>query len=227
MSNSIVAQVPKNLLFRYRISCRRYDGKFNSKFSLDESYSLPALGDFEKQNRFADFRVGWNETGMFFDIQISNKKQSLWCRQNEVLESDGVQVWVDTRDTHNVHRATKFCHWFVWLPTGGGPRNDEPLTAMLKINRSSDDPPTINRFPIEVQAKVAKDGYRLKAFISSKSLHGWNTDDHRNLGFNFAVLDRELGWQTLAIGPELPIRENPSLWQTLSLRDDPSASDSD
>jgi len=33
------------------------------------------------------------------------------------------------------------------------------------------------------------------------------------------VNDRELGWQTLAMGPELPIMEDPSLWQTLHLVD--------
>jgi hypothetical protein len=32
-------------------------------------------------------------------------------------------------------------------------------------------------------------------------------------------MDRELGWQTLAIGPELPMAEDPSLWQSLHLVD--------
>lgn len=219
MSNSIVAQVPKNLLFRYRISCQRFEGKFDKKFGLGPEFEIPHLGEFEKQRRFADVRVGWNTDGMFFDIEISGKKQSLWCRESELLESDGIQVWIDTRDTHNVHRASKFCHWFVWMPKGGGPLSDEPVSAMLKINRSSEDSPTINRHRIEVVSNVSKTGYRFSAFIPGKALNGWGTSDHRHLGFNYAVLDRELGWQTLAIGPELPIREDPSLWQTLTLQD--------
>lgn len=219
MSNSIVAQVPKNLLFRYRVECQRYEGKFGKKFGLDESFQLPHFGSFERQRTFTDFRVGWNDQGLYFDITTTGKTQSLWCRQNEILESDGVQVWIDTRDTHNIHRASKFCHWFVWLPVGGGPQNTSPVNMMLKINRSSEDSPTINRHPVDVVSKTLKDGYRMCAFVSGKSLNGWDTSDHRQIGFNYAVQDRELGWQTLAVGPELPIREDPSLWQSLKLAD--------
>ena len=223
MSNSIVSQIPKNLLFRYRISCKKFESKSKSKtkskFTLDESYMLPNLGQFEDQNQFADIRIGWNEEGIFISAEISKKKQSLWCRETQLLDSDGTQIWLDTRDTHNVHRASKFCHWFVLLPTGGGPKNEDPFCSMLKINRTKDDSPTINRHKVDVNSKISKTGYHLHAFISGKCLNGWDTNEHRQLGFNFAVVDRELGWQTLAIGPELPITEDPSLWQTLLLVD--------
>lgn len=222
MSNSIVSQVPKNLLFRYRLACKKCEGLKNGKFVLDESYRLPDLGQFEKQPKFADVRVAWNENGLFLTCEVKGKKQSLWCRESQLLESDGIQVWIDTRDTHNVHRATKFCHWFMLCPSGGV--DDEtmdstnlPMANMLKINRSREDSPMINRAKPEVAATVGKDGYHLSAFLSAKCLHGWDTSDHRSLGFNFAVVDRELSWQTLAIGPELPIMEDPSLWQTLQL----------
>lgn len=219
MSNSIVAQVPKNLLFRYRIACKKFDSKPTGKFTLGDSYALPDLGEFESQKKFADVRVGWCEDGIFIWAKVTGKKQSLWCRDTQLLESDGIQVWIDTRDTHNVHRASKFCHWFLLMPSGGGEKNDQPVASMLKINRTKDDSPTINRFKLEIDAKPSKDGYLLTSFIAGKSLHGWDTNDHRSLGFNYAVVDRELGWQTLAIGPELPVSEDPSLWQSLHLVD--------
>ncbi len=28
----------------------------------------------------------------------------------------------------------------------------------------------------------------------------------------YAVIDRELGWQTLSLGPEFPVMDDPSLW---------------
>jgi hypothetical protein len=28
----------------------------------------------------------------------------------------------------------------------------------------------------------------------------------------YTVIDRELGWQTLALGPEYPVMDDPSLW---------------
>jgi hypothetical protein len=218
MSNSIVSQVPKNLLFRYRLPCRRIEDDATVDLKMGDEFRLPHFGAFEGQAPFADVRAGWNPGGLLVTIDVSKKKQSLWCRQNEVLESDGLQLWIDTRNTTNVHRASKFCHWFVFLPTGGGPQSESPVATMLKINRSNEVPPTVNRRQdLVVGCKISKQGYRMTALIPASTLHGWNTDDHRQLGFNYAVADRELGWQTLAIGPELPIREDPSLWQTLAL----------
>ncbi|MEM9941985.1 MAG: hypothetical protein AAF939_10375 [Planctomycetota bacterium] len=219
MSNSIVAQIPKNLLFRYRIPCYSKELKSTSKFSLDLEYTLPHFGMFESQRKFADVRIAWTPKGLALEVIVEQKKNSLWCKESQLLESDGIQIWVDTRNTHNVHRASKFCHWFLILPSGGGGRGDKPIASMLKINRSRDDSPTINRAKPEVASKLKKSGYQMSVFIPSECLHGWNTDDHRHLGFNYLVTDRELGYQSLAIGPQLPIGEDPSLWQTLYLVD--------
>ena len=219
MSNSIVAQVPKNLLFRYRIACKKFESKSTKKFELGDEHILPNFGSFEGQFQFAQIRVGWSEDGLFIQAEISKKEQSLWCRESQLLDSDGVQIWVDTRDTHNVHRASKFCHWFVLLPLGGGDDGKKPHASMLKINRSKDDSPSINRHKIDVNAKISKTGYKLSAFIQGKALNGWDANEHRYIGFSFSVVDRELGCQTLAIGPEPPISEDPSLWQTLELID--------
>ncbi len=217
MSNSLGSQISKNQIFRYRIPCRETDLEWSAKLELDESYSLPSFGEFDGQKSFADLRIGWTPGGILLTCQIKGKKKSVWCRTTQLLESDGLQLWFDTRNTHNVHRATKFCHWFVFMPTGGGDSKLEPVASMLKINRSKDDSPTLNRQPLPIKAEMTADGYLLRAFIPATSLNGWNSDEHRSLGFSFAVVDRELGWQTLAMGPELPILEDPSLWQTLEL----------
>ncbi len=219
MSNAIVSQVPKNLLFRYRLNCHRLESQPTGCFELPASYELPHLSQFEGQAKFADVRMGWHEEGLYVTVTVMGKKQSLWCRESQLMESDGIQLWIDTRDTHNVHRATKFCHWMMMMPTGGGGSKDKPVTSVLKINRSREDSPTINRFKVEIASKVTADGYHLSAFLPGRGLHGWDTVDHRHLGFNYAIVDRELGWQTLAIGPELPIAEDPSLWQSLKLID--------
>ena len=163
--------------------------------------------------------MGWGNTGLVVSVKVAGKSKSLWCRESAILESDGLQVWVDTRDTHNVHRATKFCHWFIAMPAGGGAKKEKPIGNMLKINRSREDSPTLNRQKVSVESKVTKGGYEMTLFIPSKALNGWELEEQRNFGFNFAVIDSEKGWQTLAIGPELPISEDPSLWQTIQLVD--------
>ena len=87
MSNSIVAQVPKNLLFRYRIACKKFESKSTEKFELGDEHILPNFGSFEGQFQFAQIRVGWSEDGLFIQAEISKKEQSLWCRESQLLDS--------------------------------------------------------------------------------------------------------------------------------------------
>ncbi len=218
MSKQIVSMVPRNLMFKYRIACRAYDKKWKKNLELPATHALPSFGVFETQRMFADVRAGWNSDGLFVSASVTGKQKSIWCRSTQLLESDGLQIHIDTRNTGNVHRATKFCHWFLLLPAGGGSRHEQPLATMLKINRAKEDPPSFNPGAISISSEPSDDGYLLSAFIPAASMNGWNTGDHRLLGFNLAVVDREFGWQTLATGPELPVQEDPSLWQTLELK---------
>jgi hypothetical protein len=170
----------------------------------------------DQASQFADIRLAWNSKGLFVWVRTKGKRQSVWCRNTQILESDSLQLWIDTRDTHDIHRASKFCHWIVLMPQGGVPK-DKPLATMLKINRAKEDSPSINQVPILISSDVKKNGYTISAFIPSACLNGWNPDEHPNIGFSYAVVDRELGWQTLSCGPEFPISEDPSLWNTLQL----------
>ena len=131
---SIASQIPKNLPFRYRIACKKVSGKLTVGKSLNESYKIPDLGSLDEQSSFGDVRIGWSESGLLIQVAVTDKTKSLWCRETAILESDGLQVWIDTRDTHNIHRASKFCHWFVMLPTGGEGKKNASISTMLKIN---------------------------------------------------------------------------------------------
>jgi hypothetical protein len=68
-----------------------------------------------------------------------------------------------------------------------------------------------------VHGKLTSGGYELVARIAASALTGYNPTEHDRLGFTYAIVDRELGWQTFSVGPELPFMEDPSLWGTLEL----------
>ena len=209
-------QIPRNLLFRYRFKCNRIK-KIATKFEqFPESNQIPMLGRLEGQTEFAKLRCGWNDDSFAVAFRIQGKKQALWCRPNQPLESDGVQFWIDTRDTHNVHRATRYCHWFVALPTMTG-GVVAPACAMLKINRAREDSPTLNRTKTTGHATIESDGYEIVVQVPSSLLNGWSPSEQPTIGFFAAVVDRELGWNTLSLGPELPIAEDPSLWCSMQL----------
>lgn len=219
MSQPVVSEIPDSLLFRFRIRCRRFSGGGKQPVELPASCTLPVFGERELHGgkSYAQLRAAWSPDGLYFWMKVKGKKQTLWCRDTQLLESDGLQIWIDSRDTHNVHRATRFCHWFLLLPTGGGSISKKPLATMLKINRAKEHSPTINQIPISVDSQIEKDGYKLAAFLPAQTINGWDSADHRLIGFSYVVNDRELGSQNLSVGRDYPVAEDPALWNTLVL----------
>ena len=222
MNKAIREQIPNNLLFRYRIPCRKVVAKSKKSTTpkpveLDESYRLPHFGEFDDQFQFADVRIGWSERGVHVTIIVKGRQMALECRETAILDSDSLYLWIDTRNTHDVHRATRFCHWFVLLPAGGGAKKNKPVANPVKINRAKEVSPSFNRSKVLIESEVSKSGYKINALIPAASLNGWNPEEQTDIGFNFMVNDSELGYQTLALGPDMPIEEDPSLWHTLQL----------
>jgi hypothetical protein len=213
--------IPATMLYQFLIDCHRLDPEpaGSKPVELDESFALPAFGELDGARTFAEFRAAWSVSGLWFDLRVEGKQQALWCRPTQVLESDGLSLWIDTRDTRNIHRASRYCHWLVCLPAGGGRSRNEPLTSMLKINRAREFPRTFSSFRMSCVAKVRSDGYSMAIHLPGSSLEGWNPSEHPRIGFSYLVADRELGQQSLSIGSGFPIAEDPTLWQTLRLVD--------
>ena len=219
MTSSVVSEVPPGLLFRYRLRCPMIGKDTKAAEELSKFDALPELAGLGQSGPgpFAELRAAWSMSGIYFSLVVKGKKQSVWCRSTQLLESDGIQIWIDTRDTHNVHRATRFCHWFLMMPAGHGNNQDKPFGTMLNINRAREHSPSVNRFPLQLKSTIQKSGYNLSAFLPAGALNGWAPDEYRKVGFNYLVVDRELGQQTLGVGSNYPIAEDPSLWSTLQL----------
>jgi hypothetical protein len=205
-------------LFRFAAACRRRETVWTPRgVTLEDRYRLPCLGTLEGRPEWADVRGAWNETGLTFVVQVAGKRQRPWCRAARVEDSDGWHVWLDTRDTHTIHRASRFCHRFAFLPTGGGGHGDQPLGRLVPINRARELPRPVADDALLVRSVLRPDGYGLGVHIPAAALTGFDTAEHPRLGFTYAVVDRERGWQTFSVGPEFPFAEDPSLWGTLEL----------
>jgi hypothetical protein len=205
-------------LFRFSVPCvyrRRLWGTRGVR--LEPKYRLPSMGELDGRKSFADLRLGWNGQGLAFQLRVTGKSQTPWCRATRVGDSDGLQLWIDTRDTHTIHRASRYCHRFVFLPVGGGADETSPVARWLPINRAKDDPKQPGADELRVRSEQRAGGYTLEGLIPATALTGYDPEEYPRLGFCYAVVDRELGWQTLSIGPEFPIQEDPSLWGTLEL----------
>ncbi len=200
-------------MFRYSVPCRYLpDGA-----ELGESYRLPNFTPLDGGPEGPEVRAGWNELGLSLRLHVTSKRHLPWCRENRIEESDGLHVWIDTRDTHNIHRASRFCHYFVFLPSGGGHRLDGPVAEQLLINRARENARPIRAGMLSAKSERRPDGYVLEAHLPSDALTGFDPVEHPRLGFTYCITDRELGLRTFNCGPEFPFRDDPSVWATLEL----------
>lgn len=212
--------ITPTFLFRFSVPCRSIAKPWDKEkgLTLTPKYGLPSfdseLGD---SRQFGDLRMAWSEAGLFFNLAVRGKKQAPWCRESRLDESDGLTLWIDTRDTHNVHRASRFCHQFVFLPQGEGAKQMNPVAELLNIHRARDNPKQPPRGALKVRSQKRVDGYLMQGFIPADCITGYYPNDHSKLGFYYLIADRELGWQTLALGTEYPFQTDPSLWGTLEL----------
>lgn len=205
--------IDPTFLFRFEITLREDPCEWSSRgLKLPEECRLPSFGELADRNVFADLRMAWCAGGIGVHVVVNEKRQLPWCRESRLDDSDGVHVWIDTRCSPNIHRATQFCHRFLWMPAGGGPKRDRPVTAMVPINRARSHPKSIAPDALKIAAYPRHDGYELSGFIPADAMTGFDPGEQPRVGFFYAVVDRELGWQTFALGPEYPVTEDPSLW---------------
>jgi hypothetical protein len=220
LSNTLVAP---RFLFRFAVPLLRREPIWkNGGIELNERNRLLNLAEFDdgtadRERSFADVRMAWHADGLALNLRVDGKKQPVWCREGRLEDSDGLQVWIDTRATLNIHRASRYCHRYAFLPAGAGRHHDEPVADQLLINRARENARPIRPRELQVASRITKAGYWLAAFIPATALAGYDPLQYRQLGFTYAVYDRELGLQTFATGPAFPYDEDPTCWATLEL----------
>ncbi len=212
--------VPSRFLFRFAFAAPHL-AELSPKAlpsELPATCRLPSLTELDGTPDFAEWRCGWNEAGLAISVTVQGKQQSLKCDPLSSKTSDGVHLWIDTRCTQNVHRATRFCHHFVMLPMGRGAGKREPsITQFPFANAREEVSERSAGVSVTLSNQVTADGYQLCVWFSAAALHGFDPESHAKLGFYGVVRDAELGEQFLTVGREFPIDFDPSMWQILEL----------
>jgi len=184
---------------------------------LPDECQIENFAGIDGVQNYADVRLAWNELGIGLQVEIRGKQQLAVGNPERPRGSDGVTLWLDMRDARTNHRASRYCHQFHFLATGAGDEHDEPAFVQAKINRALEDAPfaVASSVPFKVQSR--KSGYLLEAFLPASALNGYDPNEHRRIGFFYAVRDDELGEQLLSASSEFPYWEDPSLWSVLEL----------
>ena len=213
--------VPHRFLLRVAHPCRYAKAipliKDARLVELSADYRIDNYAAIDQQKNYADVCIAWNELGVGLQVEVRGKQQLPVGNPDRPRGSDGVTLWLDTRDARTGHRASRTCHQFHFLATGAGPEHDEPALVQAKINRAIEDAPLAPANSVLFKVQSRKSGYLLEAFLPASALNGYDPDEHRRLGFFYAVHDDELGEQLLNVTPEFPFWEDPSLWSVLEL----------
>jgi hypothetical protein len=219
--------VPHRFLFRFAMPVGHIEprrGGARPFLDLNDAPFLPDLGALDEAPSFAKVQAGWNEAGIGFRVSVSGKKMPVAEVVDEPRESGGLQIWLDTRNTQTIHRASRFCHHFAFLPSspssGGrrGAKNGTGSAYQFAIALAKEDAPSTRAGLLRAESRSLADGYELDAWIPAECLAGYEPEANPLLGFYYVVRDAELGEQFLTVGREFPFDHDPSLWSTLELK---------
>lgn len=214
--------IPASFLVCCRFPVRR-DDRFprNGKqfLGLPEHDRLLFPSQLDGMQAAIDLRVVWNSKGLGFELTVSGRSMVPISDPDHPTRADSLQIWLDTRNTQSIHRATRFCHSFCLLPVGWGDTGADAIAVHVLIARAAADPPTPDVDSVLIQSRVQKTGYSMEAWFSKEALHGFDPTHQPLLGFFCCLHDAEFGTIPLSYGSEFPFDSDPSLWQTLELQD--------
>lgn len=215
--------IPATFSFRFALPLQRVDAlprKGKQLLKLSDACRLFWPGsDLNEGKTPLKISAAWNPQGIGIALEVSNKKHPAVSNVDHPDETDAVQVWINTRNTTSIHRANRLCHHFCLLPNGGGDSGLEPVVRQLPISRASEDAPINPPDAFRTWSERTKDGYKLEAWLPAECLNGFDSAESSQLAFYAMLRDSELGDHCLTVDAAFPFASDPSLWQTLDLRD--------
>ena len=215
--------LPPPFWFRVAHSCRRVEAIPRPKgrlLDLSDDHEIVDLAGLSGAASWARVRTAWNDHGIGFSFDVTGKVGEISPEPGRPSGVDGVQIWIDTRDTRTVHRATRFCHRFVANLSQGSGRSLDVEVSQKPIARALADAPLTLAAAAATRAERISTGWRLELFLPVEALVGFDPVENRRLGLAFQVTDPDRGDIFSGVGREFPVGEDPSLWSTLVLTDD-------
>ena len=215
--------VPSALLFDYRVqipACpdpsRRKTGRM---LKLSDAAQLPVLSSMDGVATFAHLKAGWNVNGFGIVVSVRGRTKPLTGIPHQLDRSDCIELWIDTRPTGNVHRATAYCHRLACLPVDDS--TDGSCSALpLPIAQQREIKGEMQAQHVQLRVHSFNNGYDLEVWIPESQMYGYRQmDELRQLGFYCLVRDTELGEQPLTMTDDFPFAWDPSLWVNLELAD--------
>ncbi len=211
----MLEHLPYRAFFSFEVALPRWDKPVRLDGNLakyGKRYLAPTLCELDNQKPFADVYWAWCDEGILFAYDVSGRRGTPVCSTKEWWKHDGARLCIDTRDTRDLKRGSRFCHFFYFLPLGGGRDGRNTVGALHRMSRAKEHPPAIDELRILVTSRVQRSGYQLEALIRADCLNGWNPAEHPRIGVFYKINDTQLGSQTLTVSDDLGWNVDPSTW---------------
>ena len=216
--------LPQAFWFRLAMPCRRVENlpkKGGTRLlDLADNCRLPETSRLDGKSPWAVVKTAWDSGGLAVEAEVESSLDNLLPPEFSP-SPHGLTIWVDTRDTRDMSRASRFCHAFEFLIAPGKGKSAAPVLNLRQkpIPRAIADAKICDPQDIHSRLDKIKTGYRIEVFLPSKVLNGFDPETNRRLGFAYQVSDPDREGQVLGTGTPFPINENPTLWSTLELVD--------
>ena len=213
--------IPPSFLFQIQLEIPRIDGlprKSGRPLQLPPEAAVFVPSRLNERSEVFDLRAAWNPEGLGIELTVRGKTQEPAGRAHDLKSSDHVLIFVDTRHTANVHRATEYCSSILVLPSDEN-AEDRPTVQFLEIAQQRGTPREQEGRRCIVACELQSDGYRMELWIPAAQLPGFvDAPDIGHIGFCLMVEDTELGQLPLSIGDDFPVVFDPSTWIQLDLK---------
>lgn len=210
--------LPNSYLFHYEFPINyqaRLPKAGKQLLNLSKDFQLPYPGTLDDRPPFGAIRMAWNKRGLGLSVKVSGKSKPIFSSSKNLEKSDGIWLWVDTRNAKNTHRANRYCHQLCLLPQNS---DQQAELIPLAIAQAKEQPPQIDPDDLAFRSQINASGYQCELWIPTEQLNGFESRPDEQIGFHYLLRDQELGLQSLTVGEEFPIAHDPSQWSTLILK---------
>lgn len=191
------------------------DCRYLSKKDQTASFSTHSLPDTTRLSHeygFAKVAMGWHEEGLSWQIQVDQSFTR--ATYPDVLRGDSVELFIDTRDLKSAGFNTRFCHHFFFLPQ----IVDGHVCGEITHFRTEDNHPLCDSQALQVQTQLGRDSYKMKIFIPTQCLYGYDPRQFDRLGFTYRI--NRIGGQPQhfsVVSQDFQVDQQPSLWGSIRL----------
>jgi hypothetical protein len=218
MQNQIV---PPSFLFQFSMAAPQVNSiprKKGGLLQLDDACRIFVPGTLNDSNASFDLKVAWNPEGLGIEFDVRGKKLPPAGRRSSLKTSDYISIFIDTRHTANVHRATEYCASLNVFPVDED-FDEKPAVVFAEIAQQRATKKDQDGRKCGLQCHTHPNGYTLELWIPQTQMFGFDeAPSIGRIGFYCVVHDTELGEIPLSIADDFPIAFDPSTWLQLELK---------